>query len=82
MDALLQYRRRPVYETEDVALDYIENEVGRHDWAENWKKLKGKHPGMKHRVQAYLDRYEIDHDPQGLIDYLDRMVTTRTGKWK
>lgn len=82
MDAALHFRPRVEHALEDVALDYVENEVGRHDWSANWQKLKQKHPDMKSKIQAWLQRYEIDHDPQGLIDFLDRMVTTRPGKWK
>lgn len=67
---------------DDLACDFMEQSVGRHDWRNNWPKFKEKHPELKQYVKAWLDRFEIDHDPQGLIDFLDRMAVTRSGRWR
>jgi len=82
VDATLQFKRRPSHVIDDVAYDFIENEVGRHDWSNNWQKWRREKPDLKERVQAWLDRYQIDQEPQGLIDFLDSMVQTRVGKWR
>lgn len=82
MHPLQHFRPRVESTIDDVAADYMENEIGRHDWSVNWPKYKSKHPDLKAKVQSWLERYEIDHDPQGLIDFLDRMVATRSGKWR
>lgn len=70
------------WDNEDLALEYIEGEVGRHDWQRNWKDHSGRH-GDKLRsvIQAWLDRYEIDHDPQGLIDFIEKDLLSRPGRW-
>lgn len=68
---------------EDAAYDYMERAVGRHDWKNNWPKHKEHHgPNLREQVAAWLRRYDLDHDPQALIDFLDLMVRTRHGKWK
>lgn len=77
--------RRADDDVEDLAADFIEQEVGRFDWKVNWPKVKEKHPTpdqLRARVQAWLDHMEIDHDPQGIIDYLDTMVAERHGFWR
>ena len=56
--------------------------MGRHDWSKNWPQFKSKYPDYKEKVKAWLDRFEIDHDPQGLVDYLDGLVTDRVGRWR
>lgn len=69
--------------TQDLALDYIEGEVGRHDWTHNWKQHKTQHgEALKEKVSQWLNHYEIDHDPQGIIDYIDSTVATKSGKWR
>lgn len=72
-------------DVEDLAADFMEQEVGRFDWKNNWPKVKEKHPtpeALRARVQAWLQHMEIDHDPQGIIDYLDSMVEKRHGFWR
>jgi hypothetical protein len=67
---------------QDIALEYMEGEVGRHDWKRNWKDHKARHGGsLKEKVQAWLNHFEIDHDPQGLIDYIDSELSIQDGKW-
>jgi hypothetical protein len=80
MHPMHHFRARVQDSIEDTALDFVENEVGRHNWKENWQKWKAK-PDLRATVQAWLHRYEIDHDPQGLIEYIDRLSATRHGKW-
>lgn len=72
----------PRWQTQDVALEYIEGEVGRHDWEHNWRDHKAKNGrNLRERIAAWLQHYEIDHDPQAIIDYIDSELMMRPGKW-
>lgn len=72
----------PVLNTHDLALDYMEGEVGRHDWKRNWSDHRKRHGDkLREKVAAWLKHYEIDHDPQGIIDYIDGDLSSRDGKW-
>ena|ERR1051326_3173541 len=66
--------------TANLACDYVEGEVGRYDWERNWAE-QSRSQDLKARVAAWLQFYEIDHDPQAIIDYIDNMAATRPGKW-
>ena len=67
---------------QDIALEYMEGEVGRHDWKRNWADHKKRHgESLKDKVAAWLRHFEIDHDPQGLIDYIDGELSLQDGKW-
>lgn len=68
--------------TQDLALEYIEDEVGRIDWAHNWPQHKKLHgDSLKEKVAAWLSSYDIAHDPQSIIDYIDNDLMKRSGKW-
>lgn len=70
------------FATEDHAIDYLESEVGRHDWQHNWPQHKKNHgKALRDKVLAWLRHYEIDHDPDAIINYLDDMHKMRPGKW-
>lgn len=72
----------PRWEVQDVALDYMEGEVGRHDWKRNWQDHKRKHGvSLKEKVAAWLKHFEINLDPQLVLDYLDKELSSRDGKW-
>lgn len=72
----------PQWETQDIALEYIEGEVGRFDWERNWKDHRASNGNrLRERVQSWLQHYEIDHDPQAIIDYIDNELMMRPGKW-
>lgn len=72
----------PQWALQDIALEYMEGEVGRHDWKRNWQEHKKRHgPALKEKVGKWLKHFEIDHDPQGLIDYIDGELSLRDGKW-
>lgn len=70
---------------DDLAAEFIEQEVGHYDWANNWPVFKARFPDQQsllEHVRAWLDRMEIDHDPQSVVNYLNAMVTERPGKWR
>lgn len=71
----------PKWATQDIALEYIEGEVGRHDWEHNWQDHKTKNQNLRERIAAWLQHYEIDHDPQAIIDYIDNELLMHPGKW-
>lgn len=82
--ALTHFRPKTGPDTEDLALSFMENEVGRHRWQKNWPKWKEQFAdenALKQRINAWLRYIQVEHDPQEIIDYLDRMVETRVGKW-
>lgn len=73
------------HEDADLAVDFMEQEVGRLDWRTNWPKFKERYPtreALQDRVREWLDRMEIDHEPDGVVRYLDGMLERMTGKWR
>lgn len=74
------FRTRSPADTEDLALSFMEEEVGRIDWAHNWPKVKAT-GNARSRVQNWLDALQIEHDPDAIISYLDGLVAGRSGRW-
>lgn len=73
------------HSVEDLAAEFIEQEVGHYDWSKNWPTFKTRFPtqeALSSRVRQWLDWMEIDHDPQGIVNYLNTMVAERPGKWR
>jgi hypothetical protein len=66
--------------TGNLACDYIEGEVGRYDWERNWADHI-KNGDTNEKVRAWLQFYEIDHDPEAIVAYIQNMVKMRPGKW-
>ena len=73
-------RSRQSWDTEDLALHYMEEEVGRFDWSNNWPKVKAT-GNVRERIQEWLSAINVQHDPDEIIAYLDRMVSDRKGSW-
>jgi hypothetical protein len=71
-------------DTEDLAFEFMEQEVGRLDWRNNWPKVKANlgPEGIVRKVQAWLNYMGIEYDPGLIIAFLDDMVTNRNGNWK
>lgn len=84
MDSAVLYRPgRHAQDTEDLAYEFIEQEVGRHDWKSNWPKFKANHEGiLVQRVQAWLDYLGIDYDANEIVKFIDNMVEKVEGKWR
>lgn len=65
----------------DIAADFVENEIGRLDWMNNWRLIKSReNPVLK--VQAYLDKLGLLADPQAVVNEIDRMMVSTPGRWK
>lgn len=73
-------RTKSAPDIEDLALLFMEEEVGRFDWAANWKKLRADGVAEK-RIQEWLDALNCDCDPREIAFYLDGMAENRTGRW-
>lgn len=80
MSPELQFRTEAVHDTEDLALTFMEEEIGRHDWQNNWEKVKQRGDVLI-RIQNWLDALRIKHDAQAILDYLDRLGKERVGRW-
>ncbi len=66
---------------QDVAADFIENEVGRFDWLRNWGVIRSQGDPVP-KVQAYLDTYAITADARKIVAEIDRMAVENPGRWK
>lgn len=74
------FRTKSPVDTADLAATFMEEEVGRFDWADNWPKIKAA--GTAHqKVQDWLSALQIEHDPNEIVTYLDGMVAERKGRW-
>ena len=76
----LHFRRRHDPDIEDVAATFIEQEVGRFDWKNNWTVYKNK-PSLSDRVAAWLALMDLQIDPSDLIAEVDRLSAERSGRW-
>ena len=67
-------------ETEDLALLFVEEEVGRFDWRNNWPRIRAAGVARQ-RIEGWLQAIHSHHDPDSLMAFLDWMVHERTGRW-
>lgn len=81
MDAPLQYRRRQLLDTEDAALHFVEEELGRFDAANNWKTIKSQGQAQR-RIQDFLNRLNLGNNVQEITEFLDRFFMDRPGRWR
>jgi hypothetical protein len=68
------------HDTEDLALLFIEEEVGRFDWRNNWPAIQAAGLGLE-RVDNWLRTIKVEHDAQQIVAFLDQMVRDRSGRW-
>jgi hypothetical protein len=76
----LMFRTKSSPDTEDLALSFMEEEVGRFDWAANWAKIK-ESGAARQKIQDWLTALRIEHDPEEIASYLDKLTADRTGRW-
>ena len=62
--------------TEDLAMDFIETEVGHHDWCSNLETWFNEHgvDGVVSAVECWLKTSGQDGDPDAIVAYLKRMM--------
>lgn len=65
----------------DIAADFIENEVGRFDWINNWNVISEREDPVE-RVQQYLDNYAIVADARKVVEYINWLALENPGRWK
>lgn len=76
----LIHRTRPWLDAEDLALTFVEEEVGRFDWANNLAKLKSEGT-LERKVKAWLAATQVAVDPSEILYHLDKLTSDRTGRW-
>lgn len=76
----LIHRTKTHPDTEDLALLFMEEEIGRFDWTSNWPKIK-ESGTARQRVQNWLSALQIEHSPDEIISYLDKLTAERSGRW-
>jgi hypothetical protein len=74
-------RTRQNVDADDLACQFMEDEVGRHDWRNNWPAVKAR-GNVRERIVEWLGRLNLEGDPDEIIAYLDRMVAERAGSWR
>ena len=77
----LFFRQRHKVDTEDLALTFVEEEVGRFDWQKNWEQVKAK-GDVRQKIERWLEALNVDHSPDEIIAYLDRATAERAGRWR
>ncbi len=75
-----QLIERLVPDIEDVAYDFIEQEVGRYDWRRNWTGMRKDHDMVEH-ARTWLSRYGINVDAQELVHWIDEFAGQVKGNW-
>lgn len=68
-------------DTAEIAADFIENEVGRHDWVNNWRVIRERQEALA-KVQAFLTAYGLVGDAAAVVEMIDRMAQENPGRWK
>lgn len=73
-------RTKSSADVEDLALLFVEEELGRYDFKNNWKRLKesGK---ARARIENWLTGLGTDASPDEIIESLDRIAKERSGPW-
>jgi hypothetical protein len=68
-------------EIQDLACDYVEQEVGRHDWQNNWLKRRGENDEQKN-IEVWLRRIgENEGAAEPIMLWLDGLAK-RMGRSK
>lgn len=76
----LIHRTKRHWDVEDLALEFMETEVGRFDWIHNWPKVKATGTAPQ-RIKQWLEAMNVEASPDEIIEYLDNLVTKRAGRW-
>jgi hypothetical protein len=83
VDAALHFKpQRNSLDIEDDVAKFVENELGRHDWAANWPAWKVKHPNYRDKIRKFFWRLGDDIDPDEIVRHIDSMILTRPGRWR
>lgn len=61
-------------EVHDLALEFVEQEVGRFDFKNNWGKLKMEPENLRGRLIWWLRRMKAPMKPDVIITHLDQLA--------
>lgn len=68
-------------DVQEIAADFIENEVGRLDWVNNWEVVKSKEDPVA-KVQRFLSAYGLTANAAEIVSVIDSMTKENPGRWK
>ncbi len=78
---LIRRTRQNPMDLEDLASNWVEEELGRYDWIANWAKAKER-GNIRERIDEWLKLMNVqDVSPESIIQYIDELVKSRTGRW-
>lgn len=69
-------------EMDDLVAMFVNNELGRHDWAFNWAIWKVKHPDYLDRIKSFFLLQGEKVNPEDVCKHIDQMILTRPGRWR
>lgn len=81
MSPELFHRTRHHLDTEDLSLLFVEDELGRFDFRNNWKKLKETRD-VRLQIAQWLEALNVEANPDSIIEFLDRLSEERAGNWR
>lgn len=67
-------------ETEDLACDFVEQELGKWDWQGNWDILKAADIAEQ-RIADWLMQVKVTHSAKSIEKFLDHRVANLRGRW-
>lgn len=82
MEAVHHFTQRNPHETEDSVAKFVENELGRHDWAANWSTYKVKYPNYLERIKGFFHGLGEDVDANEIARQIETMIVARPGRWR
>jgi len=64
-----------------MALAFVEEELGRHDWKNNWQTTKVAGTALP-RIRSWLRVMGYEAEPKDVFDEIEKLSLNRTGQWK
>lgn len=66
---------------ESLAMTFMEDEIGRFDWKNNWENYKIRN-NAEQKIMDWLQYLGVVMEPLKIIEALDRMARDWNGSWK
>ena len=66
---------------DEIAADFVEEEIGRYDWRANWQS-RSKSGDIHAQISQWLGRHGLNADPLSIIQTLDRWARKRPKRWQ
>jgi hypothetical protein len=74
--------QRQFEDTDDLVATFVENELGRHDWMNNWAAWKVKYPNYLDKIRSFFERQGEQVNPEDVCKHIDQMILVRPGRWR